>query len=115
MHEQQITAMLNAIFEVVAETNRYFAGQEPWALRKNDPARFETVLYVTADVLRQVAILLQAVMPESAGRLLDLLAVPEDKRMFDSLGAGGRLGAGTPLPPPMGVFPRYVEPEAPAA
>jgi methionyl-tRNA synthetase len=111
MHEQQITSMLNAVFEVVAETNRYFAAQEPWALRKSDPARFETVLYVTAEALRQVAILLQSVMPASAGKLLDLLAVPEDKRMFDSLGAGGRLGAGTPLPAPQGVFPRYVEQE----
>jgi methionyl-tRNA synthetase len=115
MAEQQIGAMLNAVFEVVADANRYFAGQEPWALRKSDPERFATVLYVTAEVIRQVGILLQAVMPESAGKLLDLLAIPADARSFGYLGAEGRLKAGVVLPAPVGVFPRYVEPEAPAA
>ncbi len=112
MHDQQIHVMLGAIFDVVADANRYFAAQEPWALRKSDAARFETVLYVTAEVLRQVATLLQAVMPTSAGKLLDLLGVPADHRGFDRLGAGGRLIAGTQLPAPAGVFPRYVEPSA---
>jgi methionyl-tRNA synthetase len=115
MAEQQIGVMLAAVFEVVADANRYFAGQEPWALRKSDPARFETVLFVTVEVLRQVGILLQAVMPDSAAKLLDQLAVPAASRSFASLGAAGRLAAGTVLPAPVGVFPRYVEPEAPAA
>jgi methionyl-tRNA synthetase len=115
MAEQAIHVVLNAIWQVVGDTNRYFAAEEPWALRKSDPERFETVLYVTAEALRQVGILLQAVMPASAGRLLDLLAVPAQARGFDSLGAAGRLVAGAPLPAPVGVFPRYLAPDAPAA
>ena len=114
MAEQQIHQMLNAVFSVVSDTNRYFAAQEPWALRKSDPARFETVLYVTAEALRQVAILLQVVMPDSSGKLLDLLGVGPDARDFASLGSAGRLTTGTALPAPIGVFPRYVEPEPPA-
>ena len=34
------------------------------------------MLYVTAEVIRQVAILAQPVMPASAAKLLDLLGVP---------------------------------------
>ena len=97
---------------VVSETDRYFAAQEPWALKKTDPARMATVLYVTAEVVRQIAILLQPFMPESAGKLLDLVAVPADKRDFAQLGEAGRLVAGTPLETPKPVFPRYVAPEA---
>jgi methionyl-tRNA synthetase len=111
MGTQAIHQMLAAVWQVVSDANRYFAAQEPWALRKSDFARMQTVLYVTAEVLRQVAILAQPVMPESSGKLLDLLGVPADKRMFADLGPGGRLQAGTPLPAPSGVFPRYVEPE----
>src|SRR6202008_4786171 len=33
MAEQSIHVALAAVFSVVAEANRYFAGQEPWALR----------------------------------------------------------------------------------
>ncbi|MCF3638699.1 methionine--tRNA ligase [Rhizobium sp. TRM95111] len=112
MNRQQIHKALAAIIAVVSEGDRYFAGQEPWALKKTDPARMATVLYVTAEVVRQVAILLQPFMPDSAGKLLDLVAAPAGKRTFSALGAAGRLASGTPLEAPKPVFPRYVAPEA---
>ncbi len=58
------------MWAVVADANRYFAGEAPWALAKTDPARQGTVLYVTAEVIRQVAILAQPFIPASAGKLL---------------------------------------------
>jgi methionyl-tRNA synthetase len=109
MKEQAIHQILNAIWGVVADANRYFAAAAPWELRKTDPARMATVLWLTAEVIRQVAVLVQPVMPGSAAKLLDQLAVPADARLFVSLGANGRLKAGTTLPAPQGVFPRYVE------
>ena len=109
MSEQAIHLALGAIFGVVAEANRYFAGQEPWALKKTDPARMETVLHTTAETVRRVAILCQPYMPGSAAKLLDLLAVPADARSFAHVGEAHALVPGTPLPAPQGVFPRYVE------
>ncbi len=67
MATQQIHQWLNAVWAVVAEANRYFAGEAPWALAKTDPIRQGTVLYVTAEVVRQIAILAQPVMPELRG------------------------------------------------
>ncbi|MBP0440231.1 methionine--tRNA ligase [Tianweitania sediminis] len=112
MAEQATHHALAAIFAVVADANRYFAGQEPWALKKTDPARMESVLYTTAETIRRVAILCTPFMPDSADKLLDLLDIPADKRVFAEVGDHGSLRAGTPLPQPQGVFPRYVEPEA---
>lgn len=111
MDRQHIHAMLGDVWEVVAEANRYFAAQEPWTLRKNDPERMAAVLYVTAEVVRQIAILAQPVMPERAAKLLDTLDVKENERMFSSLGPVGRLTART-IQKPEAVFPRYVEPTA---
>ncbi|MFB2551612.1 methionine--tRNA ligase [Ensifer soli] len=108
----QIHRALAAIIAVVSEADRYFAGEAPWALKKTDPARMATVLYVTAETVRQIAILLQPFMPESAGKLLDLVAVPADRRSFAALGEAGRLVAGTALSAPTPVFPRYIAPEA---
>jgi methionyl-tRNA synthetase len=115
MDRQAITKYLDAAWAVVAEANRYFAGEEPWAKKKTDFKRMETILYVTAEVVRQVAILAAAVMPHSATKLLDLLGQKEEQRSFAALGVAGRLVPGTALPEPQGVFPRYVEPEAEAA
>ena len=80
MKTQQLHQVLNAVWAVVADANRYFAGEAPWALAKTDPARQGTVLYVTAEVMRQVAILAQPFMPDLAAKLLDLLAIPENER-----------------------------------
>src|ERR1700678_1402549 len=65
MTTQQLHQVLNTVWVVVADANRYFAGEAPWALAKTDPARQATVLYVTAEVLREVALLCQPVMPET--------------------------------------------------
>ncbi len=82
MKTQALHQVLNAVWAVVADANRYFAGEAPWALAKTDPARQGTVLYVTAEVIRQVAILALPFMPTSAAKLLDLLNIPQSERDF---------------------------------
>lgn len=111
MDRQAIKHYLDAVWEVVGEANRYFAAQEPWTKRKTDLERMNTILYVTAEVVRQVAILAHPVVPAGAAKLLDLLAVPSDQRTFAALGPDGRLKAATTLPKPEGAFPRYTPPE----
>jgi methionyl-tRNA synthetase len=98
---------LESLWQVIAMGNRYVDEQAPWALNKTDPARMATVLYVVAEVVRRLAILAQPFMPDSCNRLLDQLAVPADRRRFADLGQV--LAAGTPLPKPAGVFPRFIE------
>ncbi len=112
MKTQQLHQVLNAVWSVVADANRYFAAEAPWALAKTDPQRQGTVLYVTAEVIRQIAILAQPFMPRSAAQLLDLVGVPGSQRDFAMLGADHRIAPGTELPAPRPVFPRYVEPAA---
>jgi len=112
MATQQIHQALNAVWAVVAEANRYFAGEAPWALAKTDPLRQGTVLYVTAEVVRQIAILVQPAMPEAAARLLDILGIPNDVESRNFAALNVRIRPGTVLPPPAPVFPRYIEPTA---
>ena len=112
MDAQMIHQALAVIWAVVADANRYFAGSAPWDLRKTDEVRFGTVLWTTAEIIRQVGILAQPFVPTSAAKLLGLLALSQDRRTLASLGEADRLVGGTSLPAPAGVFPRFVEPEA---
>jgi methionyl-tRNA synthetase len=66
-----------------------------------------TVLRVLLEVLRVIAILLQPFMPETMGKLLDQLGVAANARQIADLEP--RMVEATPLPPPFGIFPRYVE------
>jgi len=108
---QQIHLALDAIWLTLGETNRYFSAQQPWALAKSgtpeDLAREATVLYVTLEVLRIVSILVQPVLPGSAGRILDQLG--QTGRTFTDIATP--ITPGLPLPAPEPVFPKYVEPK----
>jgi methionyl-tRNA synthetase len=107
--EQAFHRALEILWQVVGDANRYVDEQAPWALRKTEPARMATVLYVLAETIRHLAILAQPVVPTAAGKLLDQLAVPADARGFSALDLV--LKAGTQLPKPEGVFPRRTDVE----
>ena len=108
---QALHRALTALWELVAAANRYVDEMAPWELRKSDPERMATVLYVLAESIRHLGILAQPFVPGAAARVLDQLSVPEGARTFASLGEGGALKPGTELPKPEGVFPRFVEEE----
>ena len=101
---------LEDIWVVVRAANGYVDTQAPWTLRKTDPARMATVLYVLAETVRRLSLLLQAITPDAAAKLLDQLAVPSSQRGFAYFGKDYALKPGLSLPAPAGVFPRYVEP-----
>jgi methionyl-tRNA synthetase len=112
MDKQAIKTWLDAVWDVVGEGDRYFANEKPFD-KSLTPERKGTILYVTAEVVRQLAILVQPVMPQSADKLLQLLALSDPAaRTFSALGPAGRLKPGMQLPEPQGVFPRYVDPAA---
>jgi len=113
MDRQQFHSALTKIWEVVGDANRYIDHAAPWTLRKTDPARMATVLYVLAEAIRRLAILCQPVMPGAMARMLDQLAVDAGARDFAALES--RLVPGTALPAPQPVFPRYVEAEEASA
>ncbi len=107
MDDLAIHRMLENIWRVVGDANRYVDAQAPWALRKTDPDRMATVLYVLADVIRQLAIFVQPVVPDAAANLLDQLAVPAESRDFAALATAIPPEAVLPAPSP--IFPRIVE------
>ena len=112
MGRQAFHEALRAIWQVVSDANRYVDAMAPWGLKKSDPARMAEVLAVLAETIRQVAILVQPVMPESAARILGQLGVAPDARDFNSVGGKSRLQGGTSIAKPEPVFPRYVEDDA---
>jgi len=109
---QEFSRALEVVWAVLGDTNAYFADQQPWVLRKTDPERMQTVLYVTLEILRVVAILTQPVMPGSAGQILTALGQGTDsddaRRRFSAVAE--QIEPGTRLPAPVPVFPKYEGP-----
>ena len=95
---QVLHEALEETWKVVRASNAYIDRQAPWALKRTDPERMGAVLRVLADVLRQVATVLQPFMPPPRRPGTPPAAAR----------AGPRPGAPA-LPTPQGIFPRHVE------
>ncbi|GMI44458.1 hypothetical protein TrCOL_g1796 [Triparma columacea] len=112
MDMQEIHNYVNHLLGLIRDLNVYIDSQEPWKLKKTDVARMETVLNVLVDAIRRVTIAFQPVMPESTGKILDQMAVPEEDRMMKDIANDDKVvPEGTSIPKPQGVFPR-IEPPA---
>jgi len=110
LDELALHRALEVVWDGVALANRYFADMAPWALRKEQPALADGVLYRTAEAVRILAILTRWAIPASADALLDQLGQGADARDFAALSIP--LKPGSALPAPAGVFPRWTEPTA---
>ena len=68
-----------------------------------------TVLYVAAESIRHLALLLMPYMPDSCDEMLNQLGITADARDFSALGPNGALVPGTKLPAPSPIFPRFID------
>lgn len=107
MQDFDYTGAIDALRDTVNALNQYIDSNAPWTLRKEEKLEeMERVLYTICEGIRVVAIATQPFMPESMNKLLTMLAVPEDQRLFEHIDAKYALKPGTPLPPPEALFPR---------
>ncbi len=113
MQEQAFHKALATIFAMVSETNRYIDSKAPWTLRKTDPERMQQVLSIIAEIIRKVAILLQAFMPDSADKILDMLNISRDANARKFTAFDEQLADGHRINPPVIIFPRFEAENAP--
>ncbi len=82
------------VFRLIDATNEHITASEPWALAKaGRQDQLDGVLWQAAEALRVAAILLEPVMPESAGRIRQRLGVPGEVGAI-RLDADGRMASG---------------------
>ena len=110
---------LESWMRAVFACNQYVDEQAPWALRKTDPQRMETVLMVLFQVVRDLAIAVRPVTPAAVDKLLDQMGQDVDSRHYAALEVTDwfeRLAeTGFHVEKPQGVFPRLELPEEAAA
>ncbi len=94
-----LKAALEVVVELAFAANKYVEDSKPWVLAKENPERLAAVIYNLLEVIRQLALMLQIFIPDTAGRVLavygvagDELAVWGQKREFGFLQSGHHLG-----------------------
>ena len=112
IEEIAIQDAINSIWTLVDDLNNYITVSEPWVLAKSveDRPRLQTVLYVCAEGLRVLSILLSPVMPKATGKLWAALTGGSigalDDATIESARSWGGLLAGTKISDLEPLFPR---------
>ncbi len=94
--QEEISAALDDIWELVRTLNRYVEEQAPWKLAKDDAqsAQLDRVLYVLAEGLRTLSILLYPYLPATSTKLLGALGQEAATPSLDAaplgVGEGGQ-------------------------
>ena len=109
MAEQEINAALDEIIKLATHANIYIDREAPWLLKNNNVKKMNEILYVLAETIRYIGILLQPFVPTAAAKILDLLAIDKNQRMFSAANEKNALIAGTKIPAPAIVFPRFMD------
>jgi methionyl-tRNA synthetase len=104
MHNIELNLGLEVVVNLGRMANEYIDRMAPWELRKTDFKRMETVLYILAEVIRVIAILLVPIMPDAAAKMLEQLNISDPS--FELATQEHALKPGMGIDKPQGVFPR---------
>ncbi|KAI5805375.1 tRNA synthetases class I (M)-domain-containing protein [Peziza echinospora] len=96
---------LKAIFNLIAETNKYIHHAEPWKLAGN-PSEQRKAVWICAETLRIAGILLQPWVPGKAREMLDGLGVSAERRGFEWTAVGADVEWGVEGGGKVQLFPR---------
>jgi methionyl-tRNA synthetase len=101
--------------QAVFACNAYIDEQAPWALKKTDPQRMETVLATLYICIAVLAVGIRPIIAASADKLLDGMGVAIELRTFDGILShwySPLAESDFRLAPPTPLFPRLELPEA---
>lgn len=103
MNEYKVAEGINQIMELARRSNKYIDETTPWALAKTDEGkeRLKTVLYNLLEAIRQIAVMLQPIMPETAKKIAEEIGTDNLKldslNEFNGIKEGTTVSCATPL------------------
>ena len=103
--KQSFHEAIKLIWIFISDANKYVDEQAPWKLRKTDERRMNDVLWILADTIRKIAIIVQPFMPDSSTKILDQLSIDISERDFSYLDSKHTIKTNK-INSPSPIFPR---------
>ena len=79
MEKQELNLYIKQVVDLSFEANKYFNDLQPWSLRKKDTKRMNQVLYTIINQIKNIAILLSPIIPESSEKIFKILNIKSVK------------------------------------
>ena len=82
---QEINIYIRKIWDIISDANKYFNDYKPWELKDSNKLAFNNVLYVTADIIKQIGVMIYPIMPNTSEKILDFFNIEIDQISFELL------------------------------
>jgi methionyl-tRNA synthetase len=78
MNDQDLNAYIKKVVEFSFDANKYFNDSQPWALKKTDPDKMNTILFTIINQIKNISILLHPIMPIATAKVLNVLNIEKN-------------------------------------
>jgi methionyl-tRNA synthetase len=85
MNKQDLNNYVKKVVEFSFNANKYFNDLEPWALKKKNIDRMNSILYTIVTQIKNISILLSPIIPTSSSKILDIMNLNSNDRVLKSL------------------------------
>ena len=82
---QNLNEYIKIIVNFSFEANKYFNDSEPWAVKKKDPERMKVILFTICEQIKNISILLNAIIPYSTEKVLDTMNINKQNRTISDI------------------------------
>jgi methionyl-tRNA synthetase len=108
MENMDFHLALNETWSIIASADKLINDKKPWVMAESDVKELADLLYVLAETLRHLAVMLWPFMPDTAEKILEKLGVTEYLRdePLSELQRWGLLRPGTKIKKGEALFPR---------
>ena len=85
MNNQDLNSYIKKVVNFSFEANKYFNDLEPWALKKTNINRMNSILYTIVTQIKNISILLSPIIPDSSKKILDIMNLKNEDRLLKSI------------------------------
>ena len=79
MDNQELNEYIKMVVSFSFDANKYFNDSEPWAVKKKDPERMNTILFTIVEQIKNISILLNPIIPNSTHEVLKAINIKKNQ------------------------------------
>ena len=85
MDNQDLNNYIKKVIEFSFKANKYFNDLQPWALKKTNIDRMNTILFTIVNQIKNISILLNPIIPLSSNKILDIMNLKKNERIISAI------------------------------
>ena len=85
MDNQHLNEYIKKVVGFSFDTNKYFNDSEPWAVKKKDTERMNSILYTTTEQIKNISILLNPIIPNATNKVLAMINIPTEQISIEKI------------------------------